>query len=206
MRLIILGLTLFVLFAMDGCKNASSGKKGKVVEFSVSEKEEDVLFGSPAAKKTVFMYASYNCTYCRLFFSQTLPELEKRYLNSGEIKLLVKFLDFSENPEVLMALQAASCISRFGIFEKFHPLLLVNPEVVFTEDFDLLIDDIMNENSEIAECILQNNNFEYIRSNLSEFRANNLVGTPTFIINNKAYRGFLSFDEFEQILKTEYNF
>ncbi len=206
MKQIIWLTGLIVILATSGCQQKSSEKQGILLENNILEKDEDVLFGSPAAEATVFMYASYDCTYCRLFFSQTLPELEKKYLDPGKLKLLIKFLDFDENTEVLTALQAASCISRFGVFEKFHPLLVVNPEVVFTADFDLLLDDIMEDNSEIAECILQNNNFEYLRSNLKEFRANDLKGTPTFVFNNKAYRGFLSFEEFEQVLKNEFNF
>jgi len=206
MRGIVLVSLLLFSLAFNACKNANTSRKGKELEHTVSEKDEDVLIGSPAAERTVFMYASYNCTYCRLFFSQTLPEIEKNYLNPGAVKLVIKFLDFTENPEVLMALQAASCISRYGIFEKFHPLLLVDPDVVFTEDFDLLLDDIMEDNSEIAACILENNNFEYLRSNLNEFRSNGLKGTPTFVFNNKAYNGFLSFEEFEEILKNEFNF
>jgi len=206
MRLNVLFLILFLDLAFAGCRNTSPEKRGILLEHSVIEKEEDVLFGSPAAERTVFMYASYNCTYCRLFFSQTMPELQKNYLDPGKLKLVIKFLDFDENREVLMALQAASCISRYGLYEKFHPLLLTSPEIVFTEDFDLLLDDIMEDNSEIAECILQNNNFEYLRSNLSEFRANDLKGTPTFVFNRKAYRGFLSYEEIEKILKNEFNF
>ena len=204
-RIVLVSLMLFS-FAFNACNNASTSRKAKLLEHTVTEKDEDVLIGNPAAEKKVFMYASYNCTYCRLFFSQTLPELEKNYLNPGTVKLVIKFLDFTENPEVLTALQAASCISRFGIFEKFHPLLLVDPDVVFTEDFDLLLDDIMEDNSEIAACILENNNFEYLRSNLNEFRSNGLIGTPTFVFNDKAYNGFLSFEEFQQILKNEFNF
>ncbi len=118
---------------------------------------------------------------------------------------MVKWVDFSENPQILYALQAASCIGRFGVYEKYHQLLLVNPSVVFTEDFAQLIDDIMQDNSEIAECILNNNNYEYIRSNIKEFHENKLTGTPTFILNNHAYSGFISYENFKKILKKEFN-
>ncbi len=202
MRKLIILLMFFSAFVWNACKN---DKKG-MLKNEVVEKAEDVVFGSPFSETTVFMYASYNCTYCRLFFSETLPGLQEKYLRPGKLKLVVKFFDFGDNPQVLKSLQAASCINRFGDFEKFHPLLLVSPDVVFTEDFDHLLDDIMEDNAEIAECILHNNNYDYVRSNLRDFKANGFTGTPTFVFGQKAYRGFLSFDEFEKRLKREFNF
>ena len=203
MQKLVTLLILFSAFVWNGCKNE---KSATLIENEVVEKAEDVVFGSPSAETTVFMYASYNCTYCRLFFSETLPDLQEKYLRPGKLKLVVKFFDFGNNSAVLRSLQAASCISRFGDYEKFHPLLMVSPDVVFTKDFDQLLDDIMEDNSEIAECILHNNNYEYLRSNLSEFKANELTGTPTFVFGKMAFRGFLSIEEFEKILKKEFNF
>ncbi len=192
-----------VLFVFS-CKT-SPEKKTQVLANKVEQKAEDVVFGDDAASKTVFLYASYNCDYCRYFFSRTYPELKTNFLNKEKFKLVVKWVDFSENPQILYALQAASCIGRFGVYEKYHQLLLVNPSVVFTEDFAQLIDDIMQDNSEIAECILNNNNYEYIRSNIKEFHENKLTGTPTFILNNHAYSGFISYENFKKILKKEFN-
>ena len=115
----------------------------------VVQKTDDVVFGDDTATKTVFMYASYNCDFCRYFFSRTYPEFKTNFLDNGKLKLVVKWVDFTENPQILYALQAASCIGRFGVYEKFHQLLLVNPEVVFTEDFAQLIDDIMQDNPKL---------------------------------------------------------
>jgi len=199
-------LVLVCSLIISGCNTKPSVRKGQTLKNQVTEKAEDVVFGSPAAAYSVIMYGSYNCTYCRLFFSQTLPELEKKYLDQGTLKLVLKFIDFNENPAVLRSLQAASCISQFGDYEKFHPLLLINPGVVLTEDFNQLLDDIMENNPDIAECILNNNNYAYLHSNMEEFKSNGLTGTPTFVFGNKAFSGFLSFDEFEALLNKEFNF
>ena len=149
------------------------------------------------------MYASYNCDFCRYFFSRTYPELKTNFLDKGKLKLVVKWVDFDNNPQVLYSLQAASCIGRFGVYEKFHQLLLVNPTVVFTDNFAQLIDDIMDDNPQIAECILQNNEYEYLRKNVNEFRENNFTGTPTFVMKNHAYKGFISYDNFKKLLEKE---
>jgi protein-disulfide isomerase len=187
------------------CKSNSTEMQAQVITNKVEQKEEDVLFGDYKAPKTIFLYASYDCDYCRYFFSRTYPDLKANFLDSGKLKLVVKWVDFDENQQMMFALQAASCIGRFGVYEKYHQLLLVNPEVVFTADFVKLVNDIMSDNSEIAECILNNTDYEYLHSNVKEFRDNNLTGTPTFIMNNHAYSGFISYNNFKKLIVKEFN-
>ena len=189
--------------ALVSCKSNKSKQSFEPIENAVVQKTGDVVFGDHAATKTVFMYASYNCDFCRYFFSRSYPELKTNYLDTGKLKLVVKWVDFTDNPQILYALQAASCIGQFGVYEKYHQLLLVNPDVVFTEDFAVLIDDIMEDNPHIAECILQHNEYEYLRENVKEFRENNLTGTPTFVFNNHAYSGFISYKNFKNLLEKE---
>lgn len=204
MRLKIKVFALLFLIVLVACNNKKTDQKAMTIKNVITQQPGDVVFGDEAAPASVFMYASYHCNYCRYFFSRTFPDLKTNYLDNGKVKLIVKWVDFQDNPQVLRALQAASCISRFGTYEKYHELLLVNPDVVFSEDFAVLVDDIMNNNSEIAECILSDPEFGYLSSNVKEFRANNLSGTPTFIINNKGYSGFLSYDNFVKLLNKEF--
>jgi len=205
MRRLFFFLVFIGLSGMFSCKSKSSDKSFQIVEHEVIQKTGDVVLSDNSAPATVFMYASYNCDFCRYFFSRTYPDLKKNFLDNGKLKLVIKWVEFQDNPQVLYSLQAASCIGRFGIYEKFHQLLLVNPNVVSTEDFTDLIDDIMEDNSEIAQCILQNNEYEYLRGNVKEFRDNELTGTPTFVLKNHAYSGFISYDNFKKLLIKELN-
>jgi len=204
MRNTIKIVSIFTLLILAACHSGKTEQQSITLKNPVQEQEGDVVFGAETAPFTVFMYASYHCTYCRYFFSKTFPELKTNFLDKGKVKLVIKWVDFQDNPQVLKALQAASCISRFGEYEKYHELLLVNPDVVFTEDFDLLLDDIMQRNESIAECILNDPEYTYLRSNVKEFRENNLSGTPTFILNKQAYSGFISYENFVKLLNKEF--
>lgn len=198
--------SLLLLLGADACKRTEKSvqPQGKVVQ--VAERDEDVVFGDYRAPHEIVMYASYDCKFCRKFFGGTYPDLKAKYLDNGTVKLVVKWLDFGERPEMLNALQAASCISRFGAYEKFHQLLNFNPAVVYTPEFGELLDDIMQQNPSIAECILNNNNYEYLKSNLQEFKQNGISGTPAFVMNADIYTGYKDFERFESILKKEFNF
>lgn len=195
---------VWLLLTLLACSAGQNERKIRSVEHPVSERTGDVIFGRESAPVTIYLYASYHCNYCRYFFSRTFPGLKTNYLNPGKVKLVVKWVDFEENPQVLRALQAASCISQFGQYEKYHTLLLVNPDVVFTEKFAQLLDTIIERNTDIAQCILSDPDFSYLRSNTKEFRENNLTGTPAFILNNHIYNGFISYGNFVKLLNKEF--
>lgn len=201
-RLILLATSLLLLAA---CSKSPELKPEAEVS-GIGEKPEDVVFGDTDATNTIVMYASYSCTYCRYFFSRTYPQLKTNYLDKGKLKLVVKWLDFGAQPQMLHALQAASCISRFGVYDKFHELLVVNPGVVFTPEFEALVNDIMEHNELIAECILNNDNYRYLHGNVTEFREHKLSGTPAFVMKGHVYTGFRSYENLEKIMENEFQF
>jgi protein-disulfide isomerase len=94
-------------------------------------------------------------------------------------------------------------VNRFGSFDKFNELLLSNSGVVFTDEFKTLINSLIDDNSNIAECILNNNNYRYIYANNREFMELGLKGTPTFILNNHVYSGYSNYRYFRKIVEEE---
>jgi len=198
-------IVLIFIFGFSACKLKPS-KEYVEIKANIIQNPEDIVFGNDNSVHTIFLYASYNCKYCRYLFSRTFPNLKKKYLNKGIVKVVVKFVELSENSNSLYALNVASCIYRFGKYEKFHDLLLANPSVVLTEDFHLLVDDIMSDNIQIAQCVAEGDGYEYLKQNVREFRKLKFTGTPTIVINNHVYSGYISFKKLDKILKKEFNF
>jgi protein-disulfide isomerase len=193
-----------MLFLFVAC-HSKKDRKYQLITNKIQQQEQDVVFGQNDAPNAIFLYASYNCKYCRYLFKHTFPDLKEKYLDKGKVKIVVKWVEFGEDPDVLYSLQAASCIYQYGSYEKYHELLLTNPAVIVSEDFQNLIFEIMERNNEIAKCILLNNNYKYLKSNVEEFRNNNLSGTPCLIINGKAFSGYFSSKNLEVLLKKEFN-
>jgi hypothetical protein len=169
----------------------------------VKEHDLDIVFGTDTAPLTVYMYSHYSCKYCVRFLQEDLPKIEKEYIKTGKIRFVLKLIELSRNRDVLYSLQAAVCVNRFGSFDKFNELLLSNSGVVFTDEFKTLINSLIDDNSNIAECILNNNNYRYIYANNREFMELGLKGTPTFILNNHVYSGYRNFRDFRKIVEKE---
>ena len=162
--------------------------------------ENDIVIGQADAPTTIFLYHSYTCKYCKKFFIETFPLLKKQKIDKGQVKLVVKMICQSEQKDMLRAVQTAWCLQKFGKWDKYHQLLLHNINVVYSEEFNQLIEQYIYDNPDIAQCIIENNDYEDLKRNYYEFKQNNFTGTPTFVIDGKVFYGFKSYDELIEII------
>lgn len=151
--------------------------------------DNDIVIGDFESQLSIIMYYSYYSASGKQFYETVFPILKKDYIDKGKVKLIIKLIEPSEHPDMLLALQTAICLNQYGKVDKFHNLLLFNPLVVHTEEFNQLIDDYINVNPELAECILNSNNFSDIIRNNNDFYKLNIKGTPTFVIHDKVLLG-----------------
>src|SRR6202795_551304 len=77
----------------------------------------DIMIGSDKAPVTVIEYASMTCPHCAHFEETTLPELKKRYIDTGKVRYVMR-----EFP--LDALAAAGLwLARCAAPEKYEPVV-----------------------------------------------------------------------------------
>ncbi|PKP34731.1 MAG: hypothetical protein CVT98_10595 [Bacteroidetes bacterium HGW-Bacteroidetes-15] len=160
----------------------------------------DIVFGSDTANITVFIYSSYSCSYCNLFFTEAFPLLKEEFIDSGKVKLIMRLTVKTNNVDLLNSLKTAVCINKYGNFEYLHQLLLNNNKVVYTTEFRNIIDEFIDKDIIVAECILGNEAEEYLLQNINDFEAFGMKGTPTFIIGNKIYAGYKDYQTFNENL------
>lgn len=167
------------------------------------EHELDIVYGKDSTDITVFMFSSYNCSFCRKFFTDVFPDLEKEYIQTGKIKLVVKPVAIEKSGPVVNSLKLAVCINRFGDFTKLNELLLTEPKVVYTDEFENVTNELIMKDEFVAECMLTDMGEKYIMRNYVDFNRLRCTGTPTFVINNKIYKGYKSYDQFQKIIDKE---
>ncbi|MGM0376336.1 MAG: DsbA family protein [Bacteroidota bacterium] len=190
-------MILIVIKLYQSIKN--DNPETQILQQKIEIQENDIIFGSDKAPLTMFVFSDYNCKYCKRFFNEVLPKIQKQYIETGKLKLVLKLVVLRESPEWMEASQAVMCANQVSGFEEMHKLLVFNSKVVFTENFQTLMDDIIADNPDMAKCLLQHNDYKYIKQNNADFRNNNMQGTPTFVIGNEMYPGYRSFEKFEVI-------
>jgi protein-disulfide isomerase len=163
----------------------------------------DRQLGPDNAPVTIVEYASLTCPHCANFHKTTLPELKKRYIETGKVRLI--FREFALNPLDAGAVMLARCVDKDKYFD-FIDVLFRNQETwVVQKPIEplLKISQQAGFSKESFETCLKNqkllDGIEAQRNRAAEkFGVNS---TPTFFINGKIARGGLSVEELDKQLK-----
>ena len=104
MRLSILSVVVAILLAATPAAARVSNDQ------ALAERIE----GNPKATVTLVEYASLTCTHCAEFQKEVLPELRKKYVETGKVRLV--FRDFPIDGTALRAAALARCVSEDRYF------------------------------------------------------------------------------------------
>ncbi len=164
------------------------------------------VLGKDSARVRVDEYSSLTCSHCADFFLDTLPEIQKRYIDTGKVKFVIH--DFPLDGVSLKAAAIAHCLPK-DIYVPFVRTIYDalkkgtlngdNAETVIVQYAALggLPPDKASacaSNPKIQEAIIAD------RAHAS--KAFNIDATPTFVINDgsKIIGGAVSLDSFAAAL------
>jgi protein-disulfide isomerase len=165
----------------------------------------DQVLGDAKAPITVVEYASLSCSHCREFHDKTLPEVKKRYIDTGKIRFIYRDFPLDQYATAGSMLARCSEGKYFPIVDAFFAQqdgLLNSGEKAFQwlQDFAKQV----GFTKETMEACLSNqglmDNIMAVRQRASEKFG--VSSTPTFFFNGKIKRGALTIEEFEQELGT----
>jgi len=156
----------------------------------------DIMIGSDKAPVTVIEYASMTCPHCAHFEETTLPELKKRYIDTGKVRYVMR-----EFP--LDALAAAGfMLARCAGPDKYETVV----ETLFAKQADWVTQQPIPPLMAIAKqfgfteesfnaCLANQKVLDDIQA-VRDHAVNKLAvnSTPTFFINGKRFVGDLSID------------
>ena len=156
----------------------------------------DIMIGSDKAPVTIIEYASMTCPHCAHFEETTLPELKKRYIDTGKVRYMMR-----EFP--LDALAAAGfMLARCAGPDKYKPVV----ETLFAKQPDWVVQKPIPPLMAIAKqfgfteesfnaCLANQKVLDDIQA-VRDHAVNKLGvnSTPTFFINGKRLVGDLSID------------
>ena len=76
----------------------------------------DVALGPANAKVTIVEYASLTCSHCAAFHKDTWPELKKRYIDTGQVRFILR--EFPLDPLAKAGFMLARCDGE----AKYYPI------------------------------------------------------------------------------------
>jgi protein-disulfide isomerase len=162
----------------------------------------DMQLGKDDAPVTIVEYASMTCPHCAHFDITTLPELKKKYIDTGKARLILREFPFDPRAEAGFMLARCSKDKYFAMVDVlFHQqenwarandaktaLLQISKLAGFTQE-------------SFEACLTDQKLLDQIRAVKNRGEKDfGVDATPTFFINGKKYPGALSIEEMSAII------
>lgn len=140
------------------------------------------LKGDRGARVALIEYSDFQCPYCAKFANETLPDLERKYVESGKVLLAFRNLPLENiHPFAFHAAEAAACAGRQGKFWQMHDALFGShvklDEAVIRQRAQAIDLDL----ERLSAC-LQDDAETGIRADVVSARAAGIAGTPVFLV------------------------
>jgi protein-disulfide isomerase len=170
----------------DGRKVAAAGglrgaPPAPAIPSSVQSISDAAVKGSRDAAVVLIEYADFQCPYCAQFARRILPEIEKRYVSTGKLRVVFRHMPLQEiHPQALMAAETAECARQQGRFWQMHDALFADQRL----DEASLVEKARTNGvglEQFAECV-RGNGAVRVKQDLATARALGLAVTPTFLI------------------------
>jgi protein-disulfide isomerase len=162
----------------------------------------DHVMGDPKAPVTLIEYASFTCPHCAHFHTQVLPEIKKKWIDTGKVKLIYR--DFPLDQVAAKAAQIAECVPNdryFGVIDlifRGQPTWATAQDPIAELAKPLRIAG-MGEN-EIKACLANDAKANEV---IADYRGGETLGvnsTPALFINGQLFKGARSVEELDGVL------
>ena len=159
----------------------------------------DHVLGDPKAPITLIEYASLTCPHCAHFSVAVLPELKKKWIDTGKVKLIYR--DFPLDQTALKAAQLAECAGKDKYFGVIDMIFETQPKWATASDPMAELGKSLRiagmGEAEVKACLA---NDAVANGVVADYRGGETLGvnsTPTLFINGTEFKGARSVEEMD---------
>lgn len=139
--------------------------------------------GNRSARVALVEYSDFSCPYCLSFAAKTLPDIERRYIATGQILFVFKHLPIDRlHPAARSQAELAECGQRQGRFWEVHDAIFKRPGSSQTAEIlrELESNAAMNV-ATLRNCLTLNEGQAQVAADAEEARRFRISGTPAFL-------------------------
>lgn len=164
---------------------------------------DDRILGNPDAAITIVEYASLTCPHCAHFENEVLPELKKKWIDTGKVRLVLR--DFPLDEPALRAAMIARCAPPDRYYAYIDTLFASQDKWVMARDYREALARLVKlggmGKDEFDNC-LKNTALEnkIVEGRLVASKELDVNSTPTFFVNGTKFTGAPTLEEFDKVL------
>lgn len=162
--------------------------------------------GKSNAPITIVEYSDYQCPFCERFFSETLPSIEKEYIDTGKAKIVFKDFPLSFHQFAQKAAEAAHCAREQKGDDGYwamHDKIFSNQKSLSLENLNVWARELNLNGVAFTDCLGSGKMAGIVQKGFKEGQEDGVQGTPAFFINGKLLSGAQPFSAFKNVIDTE---
>ncbi len=203
------GIDAFVQKQQETAQKAQAAAN-QPVEVSGDFADDDAVLGDKNAPVTLIEFSDYECPFCKRHFTNTYPEIKKKYIDTGKVKMI--FRDFPLNfhdPNATDQAMAAECAREQGgdkMYYAYHDLIFQtttsNKGLAKDKLYELAEQAGVNK-TKFKTCLDSGKFKDEVQKDLADGQRAGITGTPGFLVNGQRISGAQPFSAFESIIEAE---
>jgi protein-disulfide isomerase len=202
---------LFAVLGLIVCSMVSPGLAEVTIPYpmladaraGLAVAKDDRILGKPDAPITIVEYASLTCPHCAHFANEVLPELKRKWIDTGKAKLVLR--DFPLDEPALRAAMIARCAPPDRYYAYIDTFFAAQDKWVMARDYREALARLVKlggmSQDEFDKC-LNNTALEnkIVEERLVASKELDVNSTPTFFINGTKFTGAPTIEEFDKVL------
>ncbi len=167
--------------------------------------DDDPIKGLNDAPVTIIEFSDFQCPYCGRFFAQTLPLIEKNYIQTGKARFVYRNFPLSIHQYAEKAAEAAKCADEQGKYWEYHDTLFNNQDALDIPSLMQYAKELALNETTFNDCLNSGRMAPKVQKDLNDGLNYSISGTPTFFINGVEVVGAQPYSVFEMVIDREYN-
>ena len=164
---------------------------------------DDRILGNKDAPVTIVEYASLTCPHCAHFSTAVLPEVKKKWIDTGKAKLVMR--DYPLDEPALRAAEVARCAPADKFYPMIDTLFADQQQWVLNKDYKAALARMALlagiGKPQFDQCLANKaGEDKVLQSRLSATQQLGVNSTPTFFINGVKFEGEPTVEGFDAAL------
>jgi protein-disulfide isomerase len=166
----------------------------------------DATRGSAEAEIVLVEFIDFQSPENREHFLEAWPELEEKYVEPGQVRLIVKHFPAPDQPQGFKAAEAAECAGQQEAFWPMHDLLFQKQEEWsqardFTAMFEEYAADLDLDVDAFAACLDEGQTSDKVEQDFTITQENEFPSAPMFFIIMGQQGRHVPLDQLEQTIE-----
>ena len=165
--------------------------------------------GSENAPVTMVEFTDYQCPFCERHFTDTQPQIEQNYIDTGKVRYLIRDMPLPIHPNAPAAAYAARCSADQGKYWEMHDLLFQKQTEWSSGNTEELFSgyagDVGLDVNLFTSCLSDGKYKKAVDADMALAQKVGVGGTPAFVINKELIIGAQPFAVFQQAIEKAQN-